>query len=89
MFASAQTLAAVPGNVVYRQASGRSLPLRVRGIPGGANMAQAAHASASIAARKSRRDAAARVAPTTVGKAAGERCDGEPGQPPRPAGKAA
>jgi hypothetical protein len=58
--------------------------VKLRGIPGSANKAQAAHATAS---RK--RDGAPRLPPAPIDKAAGARWDAEGGQLPEAAKKPA
>ena len=58
--------------------------MRLRGIPGSANKAQARHASAA----RTERDTPPRLPPVAIERAAGARWDAEGGQLPEAAKKA-
>lgn len=58
--------------------------MRLRGIPGSANQAQAAHASRA----RAKREVAPRLPPVKIDKAAAESWEAEGGQLPEPGRKA-
>jgi hypothetical protein len=85
-FAGVRNRTDAPGHTRYRRISPftqEGSPVRLRGIPGSANKAQAAHASAA----RSKKDAP-RLPPVAIDKAAGASWDAEGGQLPEAAKKA-